>query len=323
MPAGFPSAPNGAAAAASDGSFVAPPSRRVRSDSGAHHALWLLGWFGVALVIGLLILGGVWAWVTASDSANRLRLSGEAEKLRLSADQAFKAKQYERAMKEYATVAEKTTGESRVIALGNAAQAASDLAVQKLEAGEMNAAEELAQAALRYDRNAPGAYICLGRIRERQGAIDEAAKQFDLGVDAALRAHGVGGRDMEGYRKGALSWKSAVLFRDGQAHLKAGRREQASVRFAASRDADPDGEFGRAAAKELENLEDVPVAPVTPGIGLPTMPADPQGDPGDPLPTRPTLTPGSPGPPATNWPGWNSDSYDWNATPGGTNSRTR
>jgi eukaryotic-like serine/threonine-protein kinase len=288
--AGAASAINGAV----PGGFVAPPSRRVRDNSGLHHALWLLGWFGVTLVVGVLILAGVWAGVTAYDGANRQKASAEARGIQDAADKAFNERRYDAALKGYVTALDKATGENRVIIRRNAARAAAELGLQRLEKDDLGKAESLALQAIRYDENAPTAYICLGRVHAKQGKINEAIAAFDRAIQAVdnARLAGVAGKDLDEAGKSAGLWKADVLYRDGVAHYKAGRIELARDRLLRARDAAPGSDFSKAAVQQLENIggPDAATLPAPlPGTAL--LPAAPSGSPvpGTPgLSTNPT-----------------------------------
>jgi eukaryotic-like serine/threonine-protein kinase len=332
VPAGMSAAmPRGVVAAApsagAPGGFVAPRSRRVHEGSGGQ-ALWLLGWFGVALIIGLLILAGVWSAVTAYDTANKQRISVEARALQDAADKAFKEGRYEDALKEYEIVVGKTNGPVQAVARQSGARAAEAVAEARLAKNDFAEAEQFVEKAIKLDPNAPNAYVVMGKILDRQGRVDEAVRQFDLAKAAAERAQaaGVQLKDVEVTAKNAHLWKADALYRDGLTQLKADKLEKAKDRFLRAIEAAPNTEFSSAALKQLDQLGGPGTAsvysngpsPARANDPLDINPADLPGYQGlppsstDPFPPAPAMpAPGQPDTRPMRPRGWTDNYSDW------------
>lgn len=302
--------------------FVAAPPRRRRSSSGQNIG-WLLGWLGVAAVIGLLILTMVWASVTAMDRTRQADADARVQGIRAAADRSYREGKFEDALNSYRSVAEAAKGKEQLVARRNAALAANELAKRRMSVDKLDEAESYCQQAIQLDPNTLEAYVTLGGIYHRLGRIDDAVQQYDLAIqqrDAALQAN-VSREQVENAVKLAVGYKSNILYQDGVAQARRGNVQLAVTRFQAAAEAAPSSPSGIQALEELRRLRDAGVvtapapdpgggsasgaggAPFDPGLGGPGSSLPPPGTTVDPIPSTGGTT-GAPQRPR----GWN-DSY--------------
>lgn len=302
--------------AAPVGYVAAPPRRAPKSSSNVG---WLLAWAGVAGVIGLLILVLVWSFVTAYDRSRQNQASVRVDQVRQAADRSFAAKRYQEALNGYRLVAEQSTGREQVIARRNAAITANALAVEKMNAGDYDAAERYCREALLQDPATIEAEVTLGSISDRRGGrVDEAVEHYDraIAMRAQALAAGIDPKIVDEQVKEAAEFKSLVLLREGRRLAGQGQTQQAELRFRGAVGAAPDCKWAREAKDELRSLGidwDSPPSTTGPATGTTAPPASGVG--GEPqvlTPGTDANTPASPGPgygPAApaKPPGWGPD----------------
>lgn len=268
------------------GYVAAAPRRASRSNSTLG---WLLAWAGVAAVIGLLILVLVWSFVTAYDRSRQAQASVRITQIRQAADRSFKEKRYEEALNSYRSVAEQSTGREQAVARRNAAVSANALAVERMNAGNFDDAEQYCQQALLQDPNTLEAYVTLGSIAHRRGRVDDAVAEYDKAIARGPEAElaGLDRKIVEEQVKLAGEFKAQVLLQEGRRLVAEGNAQQAEFRFRGAAGAAPNSKAGQEALDELTKLGASPSAP----------PSDPAfgADPG----TGPAGVPGSAPAPGT------------------------
>ena len=245
-------------------------------------------WLGVALVIGVLILTLVWASVTAMDRMRSKDEGAQVRMLRESAERAYSERRYQDALSGYRSVAEKSSGKGRLLALRNAALSANELASASLAKGDLQTAEQFARAAVDVDANTIEGYVTLGQVHQKAARVDEAVAQWDRGIarrEAAIEA-GIDMKQVDGAVAHARELKAALLYEDGLKRVQAGDALKAEERFRASVDASPRSTAGLASQGELAKLRASGQLPLTPPSGPGTPPGDlplPDGAPVGPM----------------------------------------
>jgi tetratricopeptide (TPR) repeat protein len=154
----------------------------------------------------------------------------------------------------------------------NAAAAAVELAVVRLEAKQAAEAERLARRAIDLHPDSPAALVALGRALAALGRVDEAVSAFDSAPAALSRLERSGAGADEARRarefvQAATLWKLDALYRDG-VRLMSQDPAQARRRFEATIQAAPKSQHARNARVQLSQL---PPEPAPPG-GLPGLP---------------------------------------------------
>ena len=122
LPRSAPASPNPSAAppyangAPQPYGMVAPVYVAPRSGGGTDWK-FLLGWIGVAVIIGLLLLALMLAFTTASEKFRQNSGAAATARARSAADSLYAARRFEDALTEYVRVAEASRGEQRATAL--------------------------------------------------------------------------------------------------------------------------------------------------------------------------------------------------------------
>ena len=191
------------------------PTRSNGTDLG-----WLFGWLALAIVVGVMIVGLVWAVVVArekvqQDSTARISAQSEDQATRL-----FNNGRYEEALQAYLQAAQGLTGTRGETVRKNAATAAEMAAEKRLKGKESAEAERLARQALDLNPNLASAYNVLGRALAAQGNVDDAVKQFTEAVSAASRERSTGAsaveiKDAQSAERDAPLWEAETLYNDG------------------------------------------------------------------------------------------------------------
>lgn len=256
---------------------------RHRRDSG-WDMKWLLGWLGVAVVLGVLVLTIVWASVSSYDRFRKESQSITLRKTRETADKAFRDRRFDEALSGYLQVAN-SGGDRGGIARKNAAQAAVELAQLRLDAKKLSEAEGFARQALQLNGDSPAAYLVLGRVLAGEGKVDEAVGAFDSVDQASERVEGsdAGADEKKVAREFASTarlWKADTLYRDGVEQMTKDPG-LARARFEETIKAAPQSQHARNARIQIAQLEadasggaqpvqGLPPAPMTaPGTGAP------------------------------------------------------
>jgi serine/threonine-protein kinase len=275
VPAGYAPTPNG----------YAPPRAPSRRQSGGMDLGWFLGWLGIAVVIGVLIIGIVWAMVVAQDRLRQDTARRASDTTRVSADRAFTTGQYEAALKGYLEVVNSTSGQTQALARRNAAVAAVELAKQHLKNDKADAAKTAAEQALQIIPGYPQGHIALARVHAQQDRVDDAVQEYDRALSSAQTTINSGGADNEVRdAKTALSearvWKADTLYNDAARLIKSDR-DKARVRFEQTIQAAPGTQYERLARDALKSLDSGNAGPRVDDFSNLT-PADSGGQPGAP-----------------------------------------
>jgi serine/threonine-protein kinase len=257
---------------------------RQRQKAGGSDIGWLLGWMGVAMVIGGLVIGLVWLVLMAGDRLQKDTSARASEELRVKADRAFGSGRFQEAMAAYAEVANGSTGERRQVALKNAAVAGVELAESHLKAGKPEEAEKAAREAVRINPDSAPAYVALGRSLVRQGRVDEAVAEYDRAPEAASRTarSGASQQEIDVARSAAGAvplWKAEALYEDGL-KLMAKDPSAARKRFEETMQVAPRSGHARNAANQIGRMRISGMiapgdAPGVPGPGAGDGPAGP------------------------------------------------
>jgi tetratricopeptide (TPR) repeat protein len=220
---------------------------------------WFLGWLGIAVVIGVLIIGIVWAMVVAQDRLRQDTARRASDTTRVSADRAFTTGQYEAALKGYLDVVNSTTGQAQALARRNAAVAAVELAKQRLKDGKTDAARSAAEQALQLIPGYPQGHIALARAHAQQDRVDDAVQEYDRALSSAQSTIDSGGaendvRDAKTALSEARVWKADTLYNDAARLIKSDR-DKARVRFEQTIQAAPGTQYERLARDALKSLD--------------------------------------------------------------------
>jgi tetratricopeptide (TPR) repeat protein len=175
---------------------------------------WLLGWMGVAAVIGCLILFLVWAGVQSFQRFESTAVAGAVQKQMDEADQAFKARDFAKALDGYLAAARVARGPAQRVARKNAGVAAYELSLKALEANQADQAEVYARQALDLDQTNLLGKVALGRAMARGGRVEEALAVLDEAHAAA-----VANKDSAN-ATAAILWKADTLYNDGVANIE-------------------------------------------------------------------------------------------------------
>ena len=272
---------------ASPGYVAAVPRQASRRDNN-----WagFVAWVGVALVVGVLLVTVVWASVTAMDRTRERDEGAQVRQLRESAERAYGQRRYQDALSSYSSVAQKTTGKARLLAMRNAALSANELASEALNKNDLEAAEKYARAAVEADPNTIEGYVTLGMVHQKARRVDDAVAQWEKGVDqreSALQA-GIELKQVDAAVARAADLKSALLYEEGLRLVQSGDLVKAEERFRGSVHASPRGQAGLASQGELAKLRATGQLPLSPPSGT-------TGPEPEPLPSGIVVEPSAPG----------------------------
>jgi predicted negative regulator of RcsB-dependent stress response len=243
------------------------PSRRETSNGWDF--TWFVGWLGVAVIIGVIVMVLVWAAVTAFNRFQQDSTARSTHHVQTAADQALGEGKYQQALDGYLQVVRNSTGERQRVARRAAAVAAVALARTHIDNGKPEKGEPLCRQALELNPDSAGACVQLGRALSAQGKVDEAVNAFDEARPAAKRAEAsrVSPQEIAAAKEAADAaplWKANALYEDGVAHLQKDPA-LARQRFEATIQAAPRSDFARNARNQLALLNlDSPGAASTP-----------------------------------------------------------
>jgi tetratricopeptide (TPR) repeat protein len=271
LPPGLPGPLAPAAAMAAPAPVYAGPSMpsRIAPRDGGMDWKWFLGWLGLAVVLGFLVLGIVWSAVTASDRFRSIHSANVAEGARSAADDAFNGGKYQAAFEQYMSAVKSSSGARQETAKRSAAAAAAKWAEAELDASHFDKAEQIARQALQLNADNPSAYVNLGRAVAGQKRTDEALAAFDSAVEAAARTASSNAppNEVAAARQAGnagVLWKAQVLYDDGKAQMGKDN-ELARKRFQAVINTAPNTQFAQNAQIQLQQLGGPPDPNATPG----------------------------------------------------------
>lgn len=250
------------------------PSPAIRRTGGGGEARWLLGWLGVVLILGVLIVVVTWLTVTSMDRFQAKALTRTTNVALNTAHRAFQSRQFDLAAEKFQEAVRTAAGSDRGSALQGAAWSIAEMAQARLGNGSttpdrnsLAAMEEKLRYALRLNSNSPAAYLALGRVQTALGQVDDADASLDQAAALAKRALNSGDPNTvnEGKSVGSVVqlWKADLHYRKGVALA---RRDPAAARqeFMIVIQVAPNTEFAQRAQQAIQQLS---------GLGG----ADPQG----------------------------------------------
>lgn len=276
-PHGYPPSGHPGVAPAPNG--FAPPgyTRSPPRASGGSEWKWLLGWLGVAVIIGAITVSIVWATVTANDRFQADRQLIDLQGVLAKAEKASNEGRLKEAFDRYLEAANASSGAPRELAKKNAAVMAVRLAQERLDKRNGSEAEAFCNQALQLDPDYPLALVELGRARVLQGRVDEGVAAFDqvAAAASARQRSGVPPAEAQSAREAALlapEWKAEALYSDG-VKLLPKDPAAAQQRFEEVVKTAPKSGFATNAKIQLSRLGALPASPG--GSGSPALPGVP------------------------------------------------
>ncbi len=263
---------------------AAPPTHQIPAPVPVYHSSpqrggldlrWLLGWLGLAVLVGLMIIGIVWVSVTALDRFRVETSVRDAERAHTIAAADFQAGRYEEALRGYLAAEKGLSGPRLLVVQKNAANAAVALADRALEQKDAARAESFARQAVQQNPDEPAARLSLGRALALLGRVDEALQEFGQVEGAAERARRTDTPAEAALHRKTVEalplWRAATTYADGVA-LAETNPQLARQRFQMTVDAAPASDFARNARDYILRIDSAARAgtPLSP-------PSDPPG----------------------------------------------